>query len=554
VSPIPPALNHTPCTIRRVLHSPPYAQCDRCGRPARRVWEVSRTAIDINLEGPVVLLVTVSVHRCSACSGYFRAQPPFLRRNAVYAERVREKAVLSVYEDGMPFRRVTERLARDFWVKPSEAMIRRWCKDFADGLDFAGDYQAWVVEEFSGILCVDEVYQDKLALLLAVDPATPDGGDRLVGYELIHGRVERKDVEDFLGRLKRAGIEPEEVVTDGSPLYPNSLKEVWPEAAHQLCLFHETRLVTAEIYKARGALRKVVPKPPPTPPRRRLLGRPRKKCPSPEKLAAHRAAITRVFALHEQGVSIRGIRRRTGHSRNTIKRWLRGEIPKEITEAELPTEWMLEEILGEGGASEEEEPLIPDAPSPWSSWEEVRKVRNLLWEVRYIILRRPNHLTEKDREKLNFLFESPVGEEVRLLRSFLEEWYLLFYDEQRNRRTLAEAKKRYDGLKTNSDYQKLEHLAGLQARLCEEHFQKVSRFLEHDEWEATNNGVERAGRAFRHLQRSRYNFREPTSIEDAIRARAWLAKEESSLTSTPSPGRCARGRKAGCRSGAPAAA
>ena len=142
MSPIPPALNHTPCTIRHLRYSPPYTQCDRCGQPARKVWEVSRTAIDINLEGPVLLLVTVSVHRCSACSGYFRAQPPFLRRNALYAERVREKAVLSVYEDGMPFRRVTGRLARDFWVKPSEAMIRRWCQEFANGLDFAGDYQA----------------------------------------------------------------------------------------------------------------------------------------------------------------------------------------------------------------------------------------------------------------------------------------------------------------------------------------------------------------------------------------------------------------------------
>jgi hypothetical protein len=285
-----------------------------------------------------------------------------------------------------------------------------------------------------------------------------------------------------------------------------------------------------------------------------LLGRPRKKHPSPEKLLAHRAAIVRVYALHEQGVSIRGIRRRTGHSRNTIKRWLRGEIPKEIAQAELPTEWMLEGILGEGGASEEG-PLIPEVPSPWSSWEEVRKVRNLLWDVRYIILRRPEHLTEKDREKLGFLLQSPVGEEVRLLRSFLEEWYLLFYDEQRtSRRTLGEAKERYDRLKNNPDYRKLEHLGGLQARLGEEHFLKISRFLEHEEWEATNNGVERKGRAFRHLQRSRYNFRKPVSIENAIRARAWLAKQGSSPTSTPSPGRCARGSKAGCRFGVPAAA
>ncbi len=109
------------------------------------------------------------------------------------------KAAYSVYQDGMAFRRVSRRLARDFWVSPSEAMVRRWCRDYAEGVDFEGDYQRWVVEEFSGVLCVDEVYQDKLALLLAVEP-TGEGGDRLVGYELIHGRVERKDVEKFLSR------------------------------------------------------------------------------------------------------------------------------------------------------------------------------------------------------------------------------------------------------------------------------------------------------------------------------------------------------------------
>jgi hypothetical protein len=62
VSSIPPALNHTPCTIRRLCHSPPYARCEWCGLLARRVWEVSRTAIDVDLEHPVLLLVTVSVH------------------------------------------------------------------------------------------------------------------------------------------------------------------------------------------------------------------------------------------------------------------------------------------------------------------------------------------------------------------------------------------------------------------------------------------------------------------------------------------------------------
>ena len=49
-------------------------------------------------------------------------------------------------------------------------MIRSWCRDYSASFDFKTDYQAWVVSEFSGILCVDEVYQGALALLLGVRP------------------------------------------------------------------------------------------------------------------------------------------------------------------------------------------------------------------------------------------------------------------------------------------------------------------------------------------------------------------------------------------------
>src|SRR5437879_7754485 len=71
-------------------------------------------------------------------------------------------------------------------------MVRLWCRAFAADVDFTTDYQPWVVAaHFSGILCVDEVYQGELALLLAVDPAAPDG-DRLVGYTLLANTKARR--------------------------------------------------------------------------------------------------------------------------------------------------------------------------------------------------------------------------------------------------------------------------------------------------------------------------------------------------------------------------
>jgi len=493
----------------------------------------------------VFLLVAVSVHRCRRCNRHFRVQPPFLRKGAVYTERVREKAVLSVYEDKIAIRRAADRLARDFWVSPSEAMIRRWCREYAESLDFSGDYQSWVVEKFSGILCVDEVYQGELALLLAVDPAAAEG-DRLVGYQLIHAEVDRKKVEDFLARLRRTGIEPDQVVTDGSPLYSKTLKEVWPQAAHQLCLFHESRLVTGEVYRAVAALRKKeVPQPPPVRPERTLKGLLGKN-PSPEKLAFRQRAIARVFTLKEQGNSIREIRRQTGHSRNTIKKWLSGGAPKVITETELPDGMTPEELLAGEGPDANVPSEVPQPPPPWSGWEQVRRVRKLLWECRYVMLCRPDHLSEEHRENLRYLLESPVGEQVGLMREFLEEWYALFHNEHRDRRSPEEAKDRYERLRSDGRYRVLKPLARLQARLGEEHFEKITSFLRSADWEATNNAAERGARAFRHLQAPHYNLRSSQSIDDAIKARAWLSRRQGNAARRSSPpGRCARGRKAG---------
>ena len=49
----------------------------------------------------------------------------------------------------------------------------------------------------------------------------------------------------FLTNLKAWGLSPEVVVTDGSHLYPEILAELWPEARHQLCVFH----VLQELHK-----------------------------------------------------------------------------------------------------------------------------------------------------------------------------------------------------------------------------------------------------------------------------------------------------------------
>jgi transposase len=597
-----PSVNQTICDVHEIHYSLREASCDLCGRLVSRFNLAERTAIDLNLDHPILLHVVVSVHYCAACHHYFRAQPPFLRANAIYANRVVTKAVQSVYHDSIAVRRAAVRLARDFWVQPSEAMIRHWCRIYSNAFDFEADYQPWVVSEFSGILCIDEVYQDKLALLLAVDPAAVEG-DRLVGYQLVTGSITADDVEAFLTRLKAVGIDPAEVITDGSSLYPTVLSKVWPSAAHQLCLFHETRRVTGGVMKLINAVRRNLPNPPSASThrgarplhRQPLNGTPN----SPamrrwqQRQAERNNQIALVHHLAEQGLSQRAITRQTGFSRSTVKRWLKSRpfdlpmeaIPKTPAQPLQPVLSpravkqnkirQVHELASQGlsysaiarrvGAHRvtvkkwlqqpvpaEEEPILflvpsaqppPPPPAPWTSWEQVRQIREALQEHRFLLLQRPEHLNEEDQAKVAALLSSPIGTELQVGRSFLVDWYRIWRDETGQRRTLAEAQARYEAWQTDRTYKAVSALQQVQQRITAAKFNQLSQFLRQPNWEATNNGAERAGRAFRHRQAPHFNLRNKDTIAGSITVAACLRKEGVTMPTIQSPHTCQRGRK-----------
>ncbi len=565
-----PRLNYTVLIVRQVAYSLPWAKCDRCQATAERVWEAERVAIDIDLDRPVLLLVQVSVHHRAARNHFFRAQPSFLRPDATYTNRVVVKAMQSVSLDGMAMTRVSERMGRDFWARPSEASVRLWCREYAAGLDLAGDYQQWVVQEFTGVLCVDEVYQGDLALLLAVDPAGPEG-DRLLGFQLVRGHVEQCQVEKFLLGLREVGIVPEEVATDGSSLYPAVLAKVWPAAAHQLCLFHETRAVTESVLEVVREIRRELPK---VPLSSRKPGRPSKYerlqaatgegQPVPYNRPARVAAVKR---LRQEGHSLRGIVRLTGYSRNTVRRWLREGAPETLAEGSAQAE------AKEGdGAEAERRPLnrpappttttqnaagyvttddsssagmgsSPVPPGPWCGWDEVRQFAQTLTAQRYLLVHRQEHLRAEEKERLGKLLGHANAAKLRTARDFLVEWYGLFRDERARKRSLEEAWDRYRQWQRKAIYRELGPLRRILAKVDEARFTQLTHFLREPHWEATSNGAERMARAFRHLQAPHFALRSDQSIEDAIKVRALASGAKSTAEQRPEPARCSRGRK-----------
>ena len=66
----------------------------------------------------------------------------------------------------------------------------------------------------------------------------------------------RSFLADFKAQLDRRSLAVRGITTDGSSLYPKVLKELWPDAPHQVCVFHVLKEITKAVLRALAKLRK----------------------------------------------------------------------------------------------------------------------------------------------------------------------------------------------------------------------------------------------------------------------------------------------------------
>lgn len=83
-------------------------------------------------------------------------------------------------------------------------------------------------------------------------------------------------------------------------------------------------------------------------------------------------------------------------------------------------------------------------PEGWSSWEEVRQVREALQEHRFLFVHRFETLESEEQDTIKALLASPAGKQLQLVHSFVEDWYSLWTDDQSQRRSVADALVRYE--------------------------------------------------------------------------------------------------------------
>jgi len=241
-----------PDLIQRIRCAPRRAPCPSCGRRGHRKRLLHRRVRTLAYRRVAWLEVTYAEYRsrCGCCK-YFRTWPLDVPPKADYDTTVRQAVLDRLLRDRLNVEQTKAAMRRDFLVALSDGFVYDCLRWQVARLDL-GAHRRLVLERFSGTLCVDELHLGEYTLLLATDPLA----DLPVGFALV-GANDQEHLGRFLRNLARWGLRPQVVVSDGSSLYPGLLAAIWPEAQHQLCVFHLLRDVLAKVLDAVRRLRRV---------------------------------------------------------------------------------------------------------------------------------------------------------------------------------------------------------------------------------------------------------------------------------------------------------
>jgi hypothetical protein len=114
----------------------------------------------------------------------------------------------------------------------------------------------WALSNFSGYLAVDELYDGPFCILSIVD----NRAFQRLTYQVLDHDPTHTDITAFFRRFRAAldvrGLTVCGITTDGSPLYPEPIAEVFGKVPHQVCTFHVLRQVTKAVLSAVAQERK----------------------------------------------------------------------------------------------------------------------------------------------------------------------------------------------------------------------------------------------------------------------------------------------------------
>ena len=220
--------------IERKLNRPKYYACPECGKKGKRKRVIERRVKHIgplNRQSFIHAKVGVYQARCSCCK-FFQSEIEGVPYKGRYSYAVRDGVANAVIRDRMPYELVQEKMKEDHFLELSIGYVH-YCFLWAHEQINIGEHWDFVLSNFSGVLCIDEVHGGDWTILFATDPLN----DFTVSFKLVE-QNDQDNMDVFLQALKDRGLYVGVAITDGSPLYKDSLQTWWKDIEHQLCIFH----------------------------------------------------------------------------------------------------------------------------------------------------------------------------------------------------------------------------------------------------------------------------------------------------------------------------
>jgi hypothetical protein len=220
--------------IEHKPNKPKYYPCPQCGRKGKRKQVIERRiphVAALHRRSWIVAEIGVYTARCQCCK-YFQAAIPGVPHKGRYSSEVRNTVANALIRDRMPYRLVIERMQEDHLSGLSLGYIHA-CFLWAHAQITMEEHRDFVRTNFSGVLCIDEVHDSGRTILFATDPLN----NFTVSFELVEHN-DQAHMDMFLQALKDRGLDVQVAITDGSPLYKDSLQSYWKDVDHQLCIFH----------------------------------------------------------------------------------------------------------------------------------------------------------------------------------------------------------------------------------------------------------------------------------------------------------------------------
>jgi hypothetical protein len=261
--------------VQRPRQAEPVA-CPECGRSEVRLRSSRTRAVEhLDPEQPCYLVVPLAKYACASAECPRKYFTPPVAEVALHARTSRQlqRTATGLYRWGKDsLKDVQGKMRRFFHTGTGKSSVLRWHRG-----SLARDYPRPDRLEFSGVLCIDEVYDQvggkRRPIFTCVDP---------IAGITVRIPVERADGESLgaaMEQLKALGAEPKVIVSDLWAAYPEALGRVWPRAERQLCWFHVMQWATARLSQLIKELGRTLPQE-----RRRRLNRLRfRLLASPEK-------------------------------------------------------------------------------------------------------------------------------------------------------------------------------------------------------------------------------------------------------------------------------